>query len=119
MIQSMTGFGNASFAADSGSFELDVRSVNHRHLDVRVRIPRALASLEHDPHLARNPDHPSPARAPPASLTSTARETSRSRYRVMRRTCAVLDLLADNKIHERPVFEKWRVLGVLKTDRDS
>ena len=48
MIQSMTGFGNASFAADSGPFELDVRSVNHRHLDVRVRMPRALTSLEHD-----------------------------------------------------------------------
>jgi uncharacterized protein (TIGR00255 family) len=48
MIQSMTGFGNASFAADSGAFELDVRSVNHRHLDVRVRMPRALTSLEHD-----------------------------------------------------------------------
>jgi uncharacterized protein (TIGR00255 family) len=48
MIQSMTGFGNASFAADSGPFELEVRSVNHRHLDVRVRVPRALAWLEHD-----------------------------------------------------------------------
>jgi uncharacterized protein (TIGR00255 family) len=50
MIQSMTGFGNASFSADSGPFELDVRSVNHRHLDVRVRLPRALVSLEHDFH---------------------------------------------------------------------
>jgi uncharacterized protein (TIGR00255 family) len=48
MIQSMTGFGNASFAVDSGAFEPDVRSVNHRHLDVRVRVPRALTSLEHD-----------------------------------------------------------------------
>ncbi|HEY5656762.1 MAG TPA: YicC/YloC family endoribonuclease [Myxococcota bacterium] len=48
MIQSMTGFGSASFAADSVAFELDVRSVNHRHLDVRVRLPRALAALEID-----------------------------------------------------------------------
>ncbi len=48
MIQSMTGFGSASFASDAGALELDVRSVNHRHLDVRVHMPRALASLEHD-----------------------------------------------------------------------
>jgi uncharacterized protein (TIGR00255 family) len=48
MIHSMTGFGNASFTVDSGAFELDVRSVNYRHLDVRVRLPRSLASLEAD-----------------------------------------------------------------------
>lgn len=46
MIQSMTGFGNASVRADEWRFELEVRSVNHRHFDARLRLPRALASLE-------------------------------------------------------------------------
>ena len=46
MIQSMTGFGNARFSVDAWSFELEVRSVNHRHLDLRVRLPRLLGSLE-------------------------------------------------------------------------
>ena len=48
MIHSMTGFGRASFRVGDTSFEIEVRSVNQRHLDARVRVPRALASLEHE-----------------------------------------------------------------------
>lgn len=46
MIQSMTGFGVGSFRAGENSFEVEVRSVNHRHLDARVRVPRNLSALE-------------------------------------------------------------------------
>jgi len=46
MIRSMTGFGNASFRLNSSAFVVEVRSVNHRHLDARVRLPRALAAME-------------------------------------------------------------------------
>ncbi len=42
MIRSMTGFGRAGFECQGRSFEVEVRSVNHRHLDVRVKLPRAL-----------------------------------------------------------------------------
>jgi len=42
----MTGFGRAAFRVGVASFEVEVRSVNHRHLDARVRLPRALAALE-------------------------------------------------------------------------
>ncbi len=42
----MTGFGNARFRVDEWSFELEIRSVNHRHLDVRLRLPRPMMSLE-------------------------------------------------------------------------
>jgi uncharacterized protein (TIGR00255 family) len=42
----MTGFGTASFRMDGIAFEVEVRSVNHRHLDARVRLPRPLSSLE-------------------------------------------------------------------------
>jgi uncharacterized protein (TIGR00255 family) len=48
MIHSMTGFGRASFRVGDTTFEIEVRSVNQRHLDARVRVPRALASLEHE-----------------------------------------------------------------------
>ena len=46
MIQSMTGFGRSAVSVEGAAFELEVRSVNHRHLDARVRLPRWLASLE-------------------------------------------------------------------------
>lgn len=42
----MTGFGSASFQVGESSFEVEVRSVNHRHKDARVRLPRNLSSLE-------------------------------------------------------------------------
>ena len=46
MIQSMTGFGRALFRMGDTPFEIEVRSVNQRHFDARVRVPRALAGLE-------------------------------------------------------------------------
>ncbi len=42
----MTGFGSARFRVDAWNFELEMRSVNHRHFDARIRLPRLLASLE-------------------------------------------------------------------------
>ncbi len=46
MIHSMTGFGRASVAAEGVAFDIEVRSVNHRYLDVRIRLPRLLSVLE-------------------------------------------------------------------------
>ena len=46
MIRSMTGFGSARFEAAGIRFVFEVRSVNQRHMDVRVRLPRRLAALE-------------------------------------------------------------------------
>jgi uncharacterized protein (TIGR00255 family) len=48
MIHSMTGFGSASFRVAESGFDVEVRSVNHRHLDARVRLPRTLVHLEPD-----------------------------------------------------------------------
>jgi len=48
VILSMTGFGRASMRLGSLGFEIEVRSVNHRHLDARVRVPRILSSCEAD-----------------------------------------------------------------------
>jgi uncharacterized protein (TIGR00255 family) len=44
----MTGFGRASLRLKSLGFDIEVRSVNHRHLDPRVRVPRILSTCEAD-----------------------------------------------------------------------
>jgi uncharacterized protein (TIGR00255 family) len=48
LIRSMTGFGRASFEADGIAFDVEIRTVNHRHLDIRARLPRSLAEIESD-----------------------------------------------------------------------
>jgi len=48
MVRSMTGFGRAEVSGDSIAVTVEARSVNHRHLDVALRLPRALSSLELD-----------------------------------------------------------------------
>ncbi len=46
MIKSMTGFGQGSAEGDSFKVRIDVRSVNNRFLDIHLRMPQELASLE-------------------------------------------------------------------------
>lgn len=46
MIRSMTGFGRTAFAVEGVSFTVEVRTVNHRHLDLSMRLPRLLSALE-------------------------------------------------------------------------
>ena len=46
MIHSMTGFGRAAFRVERVAFDLEVRSLNHRYLEARVRLPRALSAHE-------------------------------------------------------------------------
>lgn len=46
MIRSMTGFGRSSIQMGDLGFDFEVRSVNHRHLDSRVRVPRILTAFE-------------------------------------------------------------------------
>ncbi len=47
MIRSMTGFGVADIQAPGrGALRVEVRTVNHRHLAIRVRLPRGWEALE-------------------------------------------------------------------------
>ncbi|HUX90284.1 MAG TPA: YicC/YloC family endoribonuclease [Gallionellaceae bacterium] len=46
MISSMTGFSALAIELDSGSLALEIRSVNHRYLDLQLRIPEELRVLE-------------------------------------------------------------------------
>jgi len=47
VIRSMTGYGRAAFEVAGLGFEVEARSVNHRYLDARVKLPRMLADKEH------------------------------------------------------------------------
>src|SRR3954467_6056060 len=44
-MRSMTGFGMGECPFGAGKLSVEVRGVNHRFLDVRVRVPRELAEL--------------------------------------------------------------------------
>jgi uncharacterized protein (TIGR00255 family) len=46
MIRSMTGFGAARGASGGEELDVEVRSVNHKFCEVKVRVPRELAALE-------------------------------------------------------------------------
>ena len=46
MILSMTGYATASVELDSGALSLELRAVNHRYLDVQLRMPDELRGFE-------------------------------------------------------------------------
>src|SRR5580765_981994 len=47
-LRSMTGFGRAEALADGFAVTVEARSVNHRHLDIALRLPRTLSAFEMD-----------------------------------------------------------------------
>ena len=46
MIKSMTGYGRAILSENSREYQVEIKSVNHRYLDISVKIPKALSYLE-------------------------------------------------------------------------
>lgn len=46
MVRSMTGYGASEVRTDDGRWLVELRSTNHRFLDVVVRLPKDLVSLE-------------------------------------------------------------------------
>lgn len=47
MIKSMTGFGRCEVLKDSRKFTVELKGVNHRYLDVNIRMPKKLNFLRH------------------------------------------------------------------------
>lgn len=45
---SMTGFGRSVACCDGREITMEIKSVNHRFLDITVRSPRALSFAEED-----------------------------------------------------------------------
>ena len=48
MPQSMTGYGRCTLAQDGREVTIELKSVNHRFLDLAFRMPRSFACLEND-----------------------------------------------------------------------
>ena len=46
MIKSMTGFGRCEIQKDAKKFTVELKSVNHRYLDVNIRMPKKLNFFE-------------------------------------------------------------------------
>jgi uncharacterized protein (TIGR00255 family) len=44
----MTGFGRGEISSDRYQFGIEIRSTNHRFLEVKLRFPRDLTAFEHD-----------------------------------------------------------------------
>lgn len=47
MIKSMTGYGKSSLNSDEHILEVEIKTVNHRYLDINIRMPKSLLPLEH------------------------------------------------------------------------
>jgi uncharacterized protein (TIGR00255 family) len=47
MVKSMTGFGRGEHTTPRAHYRVEVQAVNHRFVEVRVRLPRRLSRLEH------------------------------------------------------------------------
>ena len=48
MLKSMTGFGRAETVTNDRRISVEMKSVNHRYLDLNIRMPKKLAFLESD-----------------------------------------------------------------------
>ena len=46
MVRSMTGYGRAEAALDGHKFAVEIKSLNHRFLEVSLRVPAMLSALE-------------------------------------------------------------------------
>ena len=46
MIKSMTGFGRCEVAENNRKFTVEINSVNHRYLDINIKMPKALNFFE-------------------------------------------------------------------------
>lgn len=46
MIKSMTGYGKGILSTENREYQIEIKSVNHRYLDISVKLPRTLSYLE-------------------------------------------------------------------------
>ena len=48
MLKSMTGYGKANISKNLREYQVEIKSVNHRYLDVSIKMPRNLSYLEEE-----------------------------------------------------------------------
>ena len=48
MIQSMTGYGKSTLSKEQREYQMEIKSVNHRYLDISIKLPKTLGYLENE-----------------------------------------------------------------------
>lgn len=48
MIKSMTGYGKSTLNNENREYQIELKSVNHRYLDISIKLPRTISYLEED-----------------------------------------------------------------------
>ena len=48
MVKSMTGYGKSSLSINSREYQVEIKAVNHKYVDVNIRMPRIISYLEED-----------------------------------------------------------------------
>ena len=46
MIKSMTGYGKSTLNVNSREYQVEIKSVNHRYLDINIKLPKSISYLE-------------------------------------------------------------------------
>ena len=46
MIKSMTGYGKSELEVEERKYQVEIKSVNHRYLDISVKMPKQISYLE-------------------------------------------------------------------------
>ena len=46
MVKSMTGFGKSTLSKEKRDYQMEIKSVNHRYLDITIKMPKTLSYLE-------------------------------------------------------------------------
>ena len=45
-MKSMTGFGRSRFENENRTYQVEIKSVNHRYSDINIKIPKSISYLE-------------------------------------------------------------------------
>ena len=48
MIKSMTGYGKSSLSINSREYQVEIKTVNHKYIDINIKLPRTICYLEED-----------------------------------------------------------------------
>ena len=47
-MKSMTGYGKSSLAVNSREYQVEIRTINHKYIDINIKLPKAISYLEDD-----------------------------------------------------------------------
>ena len=48
MVKSMTGYGKSSLSINSREYQVEIKTVNHKYVDISIKMPRVISYLEED-----------------------------------------------------------------------